>query len=241
MNNNDLVVSSEERRRWVLSCQGLVRSIAWKLHQKLPSHVDLDDLVSYGQVGLVQAASDFDPTRGHRFSTFAWYRVRGAMLDGLAQMRWFSRSDFESGRYDRLAHDALADQCHTCLRDDVHAHVCIGQDGAWLKGGSSALAVAYIMSSDTFSGSREAIDTEATPDLVVMRREVSQRIWEFVDSLPSDMAALVKATYVGGKTLTGAANDLGISKGWASRLHARALERLADAIQAAGLHEEFDH
>ncbi|MGV2335702.1 MAG UNVERIFIED_CONTAM: hypothetical protein LVR18_16830 [Planctomycetaceae bacterium] len=59
-------------------CQGLVRTIAWRVHQRLPKTVDLDDLIGYGQVGLAEAARDFDETKGSQFVTYAWYRVRGA-------------------------------------------------------------------------------------------------------------------------------------------------------------------
>ena len=79
------------QQQLIESCQGLVRSLAWKIHQKLPRGVDLDDLIAYGQIGLAQAARDFDVSRGGQFSTFAWYRTRGAILDGLAQMSWFTR------------------------------------------------------------------------------------------------------------------------------------------------------
>ena len=60
---------SIERQQLMTSCQGLVRSIAWKIHQRLPAHVDLEDLVSYGQIGLAEAARDFDSGRGGQFST----------------------------------------------------------------------------------------------------------------------------------------------------------------------------
>jgi RNA polymerase sigma factor FliA len=75
-------------------CQGLVRSLASRIHHKMPAHVVLDDLVAYGQVGLAEAARDFDPARGIQFSTFAYYRIRGAIYDGLAKMSWFSRVEY---------------------------------------------------------------------------------------------------------------------------------------------------
>ena len=79
-------------------CQGLVRLLASRIHRKLPSHVELGDLEAYGQVGLLEAARDFDPTRGGRFSTFAYYRIRGAIYDGLAKMSWFSRTEYRRRR-----------------------------------------------------------------------------------------------------------------------------------------------
>lgn len=224
-----------QRQQLITSCQGLVRSIAWKIHQRLPAHVDLDDLVSYGQVGLAEAARDFDAGRGGQFTTYAWYRVRGAILDGLSRMRWFNRGDFEGGRYDRMANEALAD----AGGDDTGQgtpEAAIARQGAWLKGASAALAVACLGSWGEGGGEADLTDsaTEA-PDAIVMRREMAAKLRDLVAELPSDMAALVRLTYFDGRTLTEAAAEVGISKAWASRLHSRALARLAGSLQAAGL------
>jgi RNA polymerase sigma factor for flagellar operon FliA len=223
------------RQQLITSCQGLVRSIAWKIHQRLPAHVELDDLVSYGQVGLAEAARDFDAARGGQFTTYAWYRVRGAILDGLSRMRWFHRGDFEGGRYDRMANEALAD----AGGDDAGTgspEAVIARQGAWLKGASAALAVACLGSWGEAGGEAELTDSATErPDDIVMRREMAVKLRELVAELPSDMAALVRLTYFDGRTLTEAATEVGISKAWASRLHSRALGRLAAALQATGM------
>jgi len=218
------------------SCQGLVRSIAWKIHQRLPSHVDLDDLVAYGQVGLAEAARDFDAGRGGQFTTYAWYRVRGAILDGLARMRWFNRGDFEAGRYERMAHEALADECHADHSRGGTAEEIISREGGWLKGASSALAVACLGSWSGAGAEAEVVDVGLErPDEILIRREMATKLRELVEGLPSDMGTLVKATYFQGRTLTEAAAEVGISKAWASRLHARAIGRLAAELERAGL------
>ncbi len=85
-------------QKLIEECQGLVRSLASRISRKAPPNIDIEDLVSYGQVGLAEAARDFDPDRGTLFSTFAYYRVRGAIYDGLAKMSWFSRTEYERRR-----------------------------------------------------------------------------------------------------------------------------------------------
>ena len=67
---------SHDRQRLIEECQGLVRSLALQIKTKAPASIELDDLISYGQIGLAEAARDFDPDRGFRFSTFAYYRMR---------------------------------------------------------------------------------------------------------------------------------------------------------------------
>src|SRR5262245_8716483 len=74
----------------------MVRALARALHMKyghLKPGPDLDDLVSYGSKGLIEASRRFDSTQGTSFRTFAYYRVRGAMLDGIREMGALSRQD----------------------------------------------------------------------------------------------------------------------------------------------------
>ena len=84
--------SARQRDEMFMLHQGLVRAIAWKTHQRLPRAVELDDLVAYGQIGLLEAIAAFDAARSRKFTTYAWYRIRGAMLDGLGKMTWFDRA-----------------------------------------------------------------------------------------------------------------------------------------------------
>ena len=62
-------------------CIGLVRSLAWGLAPKVPDHIHIDDLVGEGYVGLVEAMKLFNPERQVLFTTYAYPRVRGAMID----------------------------------------------------------------------------------------------------------------------------------------------------------------
>jgi RNA polymerase sigma factor for flagellar operon FliA len=114
----------------------------------------------------------------------------------------------------------------------------IDRQGAWLKGVSSALAVACLGSWSEGGAEAEVADAGLeSPDAIVMRREMAVRLRELVAALPADMSALVRITYFEGRTLTEAAAEVGISKAWASRLHSRALGQLALALQAADLHD----
>jgi DNA-directed RNA polymerase specialized sigma subunit len=77
-----------QQQHWIEQCQGLVRSLAVRIHRKLPARIELDDLIAYGELGLLEAAQSFDARRGCQFSTFAYYRIRGAIYDGAAKMGW---------------------------------------------------------------------------------------------------------------------------------------------------------
>ncbi|MDH3752163.1 MAG: sigma-70 family RNA polymerase sigma factor, partial [Gammaproteobacteria bacterium] len=70
----------------------LVTRIARHLAARLPSTVDIDDLMQSGMVGLLEAASNFDPSRGACFATYAGIRIRGSMLDDIRKHDWTPRS-----------------------------------------------------------------------------------------------------------------------------------------------------
>lgn len=72
----------------------LVRGIARKIHAQLGGRMPLDELVSLGSEGLVEAAYRFDPSTGARFKTYAFYRIRGAMLDGVGTLAPLTRSAY---------------------------------------------------------------------------------------------------------------------------------------------------
>lgn len=94
-------IPMKTREQMIADCQGLVRSLAWQIHCKLPPHVDLEDLVSYGQIGLLEAVKNFDPEREIQFTTFSYHRIRGAIFDGLSKMSWFNQASFNGGVYER--------------------------------------------------------------------------------------------------------------------------------------------
>src|SRR5262249_27464527 len=79
------------RDRVVLEHLPLVKAIAVRVHENLPVHVDLDDLVHAGVRGLFDAASKFNPDKQVVFSSYAKHRIKGAILDSLRQLDWASR------------------------------------------------------------------------------------------------------------------------------------------------------
>lgn len=68
--------SGRSREELMEQGQSLVHALATKIHRNVPVRVELDDLVAYGEIGLAEAARDYDPSFGTQFTTFAYYRVR---------------------------------------------------------------------------------------------------------------------------------------------------------------------
>src|SRR5690242_4733696 len=83
--------SNAVRDRIVLDHLPLVKAIAVRVHENLPVHVDLDDLVHAGVLGLFDAATKYNPAKNVAFRSYAKYRIKGAILDSLRQLDWASR------------------------------------------------------------------------------------------------------------------------------------------------------
>ncbi|HEY8746375.1 MAG TPA: sigma-70 family RNA polymerase sigma factor [Tepidisphaeraceae bacterium] len=217
----------------VHSCQGMVRSLAWKIKQKLPPQVDLDDLIGYGQLGLVQAAGDFEPDRGGLFSTYAYYRIRGAILDGLSQMAWFSRADFHRARYERMAGELLEAESSSQGSPAPEGDRPLAAEAGWFADLAAKLSMVYLASGAESGNGATLVDGGIAPPAQVIASEMREKLMEMIAALPPAAQALIRGTYFEGVTLQEAGKRMGISKAWASRLHARALAQLSRSMSRA--------
>jgi RNA polymerase sigma factor for flagellar operon FliA len=218
--------SAKQRDELFMLHQGLVRAIAWKTHQRLPRTVELDDLVAYGQIGLLEAIAAFDAKRGRKFTTYAWHRIRGAILDGLGKLTWFDRAAFEGRQYERSPAGtpaaAAAPAAQAAAAETITpAAGTAGKSPARRPVRSDLEPLAVL--------SREADAGEAALHL-----ELVMFLRDLVASLPDKEAALIRGTFFEGRTLTEAARRVGISTAWASRLQTRTLADLRIALERGG-------
>lgn len=240
--NSESPTSTRTREQQLAdSCQGLVRTIAWQIHRRMPAHVEIDDLISYGQLGLAQAAKKFDPGKGASFTTFAFCRIRGAILDGLSQMAWFSRHEYHSRRYEQMANEVM----HLAVDDMSPSDG--GESTQWVRGLAGSLAVVYLATTssgselsepgdDAIGGMVDPADSrEAGPQQDAIYTELRSRLHELIEGLPADAGMLIRLTYFQGMSLQEAADELRISRSWASRLHQKTLDRLARGMRAIGV------
>lgn len=85
-------VTSLQKDKLIMEYAPLIKFIAQKIAVRLPSHIELDDLISSGVIGLMDAIEKYDPKRDNKFKTYAEFRVRGAILDELRAQDWVPRS-----------------------------------------------------------------------------------------------------------------------------------------------------
>lgn len=85
-------IAESEKEQYVTEYAPLIKTVAGRLAMRLPTHVDQNDLLSAGIMGLLDAIEKFDPEKGVAFKSYAEFRIRGAMLDELRAMDWVPRS-----------------------------------------------------------------------------------------------------------------------------------------------------
>ncbi len=168
----------------------LARRAAGRIYPRVRGLVSFDELRALANVGLAEAAGRYDPGRGATFATFAWYRIHGAIFDGLrrsSQRRAAAPPARPPPRMVSL--EALRDR---------------GFDAAGDAPGPA----------DEFDAARRAA-----------------RLRVAIAQLPDRPRELVTKHYFEGKTLLEAGAELGVSKSWAIRLHAQAVDRLRAALE----------
>jgi RNA polymerase sigma factor FliA len=209
----------------------LVHAIAGKLRSRLGKTMEPGDLVGYGTQGLMEAAKKFDPKHGVAFSTFAYYRIRGAIFDGMRTMAWYSRSDYARFRADERANEYLAsvadrDGAERAARPSTRPDKGeVLEDVADILGGVAAVHIASIHAAHDV-----ADDRFKAPDQEAESAEEIARVRQALGKLPARERQLVELYYFRGMSLDSAGAQLGLSKSWASRLHARAVGHLREAL-----------
>ena len=225
------VSSARQRDEIFMLHQGLVRAIAWKTHQRLPRAVELDDLVAYGQIGLLEAIAAFDATRSRKFTTYAWHRIRGAMLDGLGKMTWFDRAAFEGRQYERKPTDTAATAASAAAQGGAAAS---SSAGATTPAAGTAEKTPPRRPVRNDLENVAVLSREADAGEASLHLEMVMFLRDLLSALPEKESALLRGTFFEGRTLTEAARRVGISTAWASRLQTRTLADLRIALERSG-------
>jgi len=206
--------------------EGLVRSIAYKIMRKMAPTVEVDDLLSYGHLGLLEAAQRFNPESGAQFSSYAYYRIQGAIYDGLRQSGWLKRSEYAKYRAERGANDLLQQQ-------QAQAQGTLGADKRSLneqvKGSADTIAslvTIFVTSMEAVEGQQFA-DTSGVPaDELVEKRQMAGKVRGLIEGMGDEDRRILEGFYFTGKSLKELGEDVGLSKSWMSRKHAQAIKKL---------------
>ena len=210
--------------------QPLVMSIAKQIHKRLPRFITFEDVLSYGQVGLTQASRTYQPQPGTKFSSYAYYRISGAIYDGIARMNWTSRAEYRRYKALREANSVAESNSGGADCDDPE------KDARWFSNTVENLAVVYVFSSadDDNPIENQLAGDNDPPEDIAERNELCGKLHHAIGGLADDEQQLVQLTYFQGQSLAEAAKSLGRSRSWGSRTHAKILKTLGTELLGAG-------
>jgi RNA polymerase sigma factor for flagellar operon FliA len=231
--------STGERRlrdRLILTYAPLVKFVAGRLGAGLPQHVDEQDLVSYGLLGLIGAIERFDPEREIKFETYAISRIRGAIIDELRSLDWVPRSVRTRARE---IERAMAELERTLMRaptdEEVSAKLGISTDELETAlaeiSRTSIAAIDDLWTPQTGGDPIAVIDTIAdatapNPEFSLEETESKEALAEAIARLPEREKMVVTLYYYEELTLREIGEVLGVTESRVSQLHTKAVLRL---------------
>jgi RNA polymerase sigma factor for flagellar operon FliA len=237
----DMVTGQQEQV--LLEHLPIVRYLARRIHERLPQHVDLEDLVSAGVVGLMDAFAKFDPEKKVQFRSYAQFRIRGAILDSLRTLDWSPRELRRKGRAieeviglltGRLGRAPTETEIAEELRLSLHEYQS-------LLGELKGLEIGTLNTErNEDSGEEELAYIAGRPDedplFCCLRGELKERLAEAIEELPERERLVMTLYYYEELTMREIGLALGVVESRVSQIHSSAVVHLR-----AGLREFAGH
>ena len=232
--------STPDRDALLMEHLPTVRYLARRIHERLPQHVELDDLISAGVVGLIDAFSKFDHTKQVQFKSYAQFRIRGAILDSLRTLDWSPR---ELRRKGRAVEEAIRASTHKLGRVPAENEIAREMEmglGEYqqLLGELKGLEIGSLhMERTEDSGDEELAYIPGSPDddplFRCLQGEMKQRLIDAIEELPEKERMVLTLYYYEELTMKEIGLTLGVVESRVSQIHSSAVVRLRVAL--AGL------
>jgi RNA polymerase sigma factor FliA len=240
LSDDETSATATERDQLLMEHLPTVRYLARRIHERLPQHVDLDDLVSAGVVGLIDAFSKFDHNQKVQFKSYAQFRIRGAILDSLRTLDWSPR---ELRRKGRAVEEAIRSVTQRVGRAPLEQEIA-GEmelslaDYQTLLGDLRGLEIGSLhMERSEDSGDEELTYIPGSPEedplFRCLKGEMKQRLTDAIDELPEKERLVLTLYYYEELTMKEIGLTLGVVESRVSQIHSSAVLRLRTAL--AGL------
>lgn len=235
------VLLNVERDQLILEHLPQIKYIAQRISTKLPSHVELNDLVSAGILGLLDAIEKFDPKRGVKFKTYAELRIKGAILDSLRNLDWAPRSlrkkskDLERVYREleqRLGRPALDKEVCEAMEISLEEFYELVDQIKGLNLGSFQ----EMSGQDEDKNSEPLVKyipdaPQMDPFFVFHKTEIQSILGTAVDTLPKKERLVVSLYYFDEMTMKEIGKVLGVNESRVSQLHTKAMLRLRTKLR----------
>ena len=228
--------SPELRDKIIRQYMPLVKYVAGKVGVGMPSSVEFDDLVGFGQFGLLDAIEKFDPDKNVKFKTYAVTRIRGAIFDELRQLDWVPRSVRQKSReIEDTIGDLEARLGRTASDAEIAGKLGVSeeeyQQTVMKLSGTSVLSlndVWYSGNDNDHMSIGDSIESPSSlnPDVIVEREEIRKIIIQAINELPDKEKMVIVLYYHEDLTFKEIGQVLEVSESRISQLHTKANLRL---------------
>ena len=232
-------MDAQEHDRLLLEHLPTVRFIARKIHGRLPQHVELDDLISAGVVGLIDAFGKFDHNKQVQFKSYAQFRIRGAILDSLRLLDWSPR---ELRRKGRAVEEAIRSLTQRFGRAPGEQEIALEMqmnlnDYQQLLGDLKGLEIGSLhMERTEDSGDEELAYIPGSPEedplFICLKGEMKQLLADAIDDLPEKERLVLTLYYFEELTMKEIGATLGVVESRVSQIHSSSVVHLRAALGA---------
>jgi RNA polymerase sigma factor for flagellar operon FliA len=240
-------VLTAEQERVLLEHLPIVRFLARRIHERLPQHVEMEDLVSAGVVGLMDAFSKFDAGKKVQFRSYAQFRIRGAILDSLRTLDWSPRELRRKGRAVEEAIRVLTARAGRApVEPEVAAEMGLGLDEyQQLLGDLKGLEIGTLhMERNEDSGEEELAYIPGRPEddplFHCLRGELEDRLADAISKLPDRERLVMTLYYYEEMTMREIGLALGVVESRVSQVHASAVVHLRVALKDLSARGAFE-
>lgn len=224
----------DERDRILMEHVPQVSTIARRIHNRLPQHVPLEDLVQTGVLGLIEAFQHFDPTRNVQLKSYARMRIQGAIFDGLRELDWSPRTLRKRARQLEEGHQTLRARLGRAPSEaELAAEVGLSLEGLQQLVGELHgldLASLHALGSEDTSGdellSCLPCGREEDPRDLCLRSEMNALLARAVGELPPRKRQVLALYYFEELTMKEVGRALGVGESRVSQIHTAAVAQL---------------
>jgi RNA polymerase sigma factor for flagellar operon FliA len=233
--------SEDLRSRLISEHAYLARYVVDRLNLKTSAGVDYDDLLSQAVVGLIDAVDRYDPFRGVKFETYAYVRIRGAVVDMLREMDWSPRSVRQKENELKRAYASIEVERGRPATDD-EAAAALGITRTELDALAQEVAPwAMVSLEETISSGGDDDDltvadliedeVAVSPESHAEQREMTRLLVGAIKGLPEQERLVLSLYYIEGLTLKEAGKALGVTESRACQVHSKAILRLQTKLE----------
>jgi RNA polymerase sigma factor FliA len=230
---------SEEREKVLLEQLPQVRYIARRIHERLPRHVPLEDLVHAGVLGLMDALNKYDHAKQVQFASYAKFRIRGAILDSLRELDWSPRElRRKARRIDDVYSHLSTELGRTPTEPELAAELGMElHEFQLLIGELDGLEIGSLRVESPRDGQDEDLceylpnAPEDTPFFLCLRSEMKQLLARVIDELPDKERQVLALYYYEELTMKEVGAVMGIGESRVSQIHSLAVIRLRARLQ----------